>query len=435
MNLKKCFQPKYMYQNIKKSNTGDKIKVGRMKGNISIGDNIYKISDKQLSSSALDTLNKELKKVDLNCKLIVKENTPIFISLSDNNGIHIDITSSLIPVKAINSPITKERLINQLSKTNNTPFQFKNFEIELDDGLYISSISELNELRRQAISQYESKLVSSFKRNIKNVDIPSFDNKVHYDKKISLLFNTLNTNYDYQNLHEIDKIYIPFKFFVLKEYKSILKLISQKFDTYIYMPTIIRNNYNKLIKNNIEYILSDFQIKGFVISNLGNFELLNSYKTDYEFICNYTFNIFNDLTIAELNVDTITISPELNKLDLQNISTNSNIELIVYGYTPLMNLNYCLLGKTNKCFSDCTHNCTSGKKYYLKDRLGFLFRIIPDNVDTVTTIYNSKILSILPSDFNSENLRIDILDEKLFKKLSLNISSNVTFKIMLKPPI
>ena len=40
-----------------------------------------------------------------------------------------------------------------------------------------------------------------------------------------------------------------------------------------------------------------------------------------------------------------------------------------------------------------------------------LFR--SDNMQTVTSIYNSKILSILPSDFNSENLRIDILDEDI----------------------
>ena len=52
-------------------------------------------------------------------------------------------------------------------------------------------------------------------------------------------------------------------------------------------------------------------------------------------------------------------------------------------------------------------------KYYLKDRLGFLFRIIPDNIDTVTTIYNSKITSITTDEFNVSSLRIDILDESI----------------------
>jgi hypothetical protein len=41
------------------------------------------------------------------------------------------------------------------------------------------------------------------------------------------------------------------------------------------------------------------------------------------------------------------------------------------------------------------------------------FRIIPDNIDTVTIIYNSKITSIVSDEFNVSSLRIDILDESI----------------------
>ena len=180
------------------------------------------------------------------------------------------------------------------------------------------------------------------------------------------------------------------------------------------MPTIVRNNYKNLISSNISQILDCYKIKGFVLSNLGHFELLKDYKTNFEFVCNYTFNVYNDLTIRELDVDTITLSPELNKSDLQNMcSSISKTELIVYGRTPLMNSNYCLLGKTNKCYSSCNKSCISSNKYYLKDRLGFLFRIIPDNIETVTTVYNSKITSITHSDIPVDSIRIDILDENI----------------------
>lgn len=181
------------------------------------------------------------------------------------------------------------------------------------------------------------------------------------------------------------------------------------------MPTIIRNNYNKLISQNLSHILSTYQIKGFVISNIGNLELLKNYKSDYEFICNYTFNVFNNLTINELPYDVVTLSPELNKSDLQKVASTKKSELIVYGRTPLMNSNYCLLGKTNKCYNSCEHLCvsSSNKEFYLKDRLGFLFRVIPDNIDTVTTIYNSKITSIEHKDINVDSVRIDILDENI----------------------
>ena len=38
---------------------------------------------------------------------------------------------------------------------------------------------------------------------------------------------------------------------------------------------------------------------------------------------------------------------------------------------------------------------------------------MPDNIQTVTTIYNSKITSISPKNFNIDVARIDILDEKI----------------------
>ena len=394
-------------QNIKEAKPGDSIKIGRMKGSISINDKIYKISDKNLTSSALTTLNKELRKTPINCKLVVKHNTPISISLFSND-LETTIISDIIPVKAINNPITKERLIEQFSKTSNTPFKISNFEIDLDDGLFVQSISTLNELRREAISKYQEKLISSFKRNIDN--IPDYLIKSETipsnNKKISLLLNILNTDFDYSNLNGIDRIYIPLKYFISKKYTDILNVITQNFDNYIYMPTIIRSNLN------IENIIKNYNIKGFVLSNIGDFELLKNYLGKYKFICNYTFNIYNDLTIKELNVDTVTLSPELNKLDLQNISAN-NTELIVYGNTPIMNSNYCLLGKSNKCYAECKKLCNSSNKYFLKDRLGFLFRIIPDNHETVTTIYNSKITSIPHKDVNVNSVRIDILDESI----------------------
>ena len=402
-------------KNIKQANSGDKIKIGRMKGNISVGDKIYKISDKVLTTSALDSLNKELKKVSLTCNISVKKNIPISISLYDENHIKIDIVSDVIPIEAINSPITKERIASQFSKTNNTPFQFSKIEIDLDDDLYIPSISALNELRRQALSQYEQKLINSFKRDISNIPDFCYEQKSNIikNKQISLLLNMLNTNLDYNNLHGIDSIYIPLKYFVLKQYSVVLKNITEKFDTYIYMPTIIRKNYLNLIVKNLDNILNNYQIKGFVISNLGNLEFLKSYINNYQFIGNYTLNVYNDLTIDELDVDTITLSPELNNLDLQQFKTIKNTELIVYGRTPLMNSNYCLLGKANKCYASCDKKCLSSNKYYLKDRLGFNFRIIPDNIDTVTTIYNSKITSITHKDINVNSVRIDILDESI----------------------
>ena len=117
----------------------------------------------------------------------------------------------------------------------------------------------------------------------------------------------------------------------------------------------------------------------------------------------------------------------INKLCNYNILPN---ELIVYGRTPLLNMNYCLLGETDKCYPTCQMRCKNGHLYTLKDRYQMEFRIMPDNIQTVTTIFNSKITSISPKDFNVDSLRIDILDEKIetINKIISTVSENKKFE-------
>ena len=49
----------------------------------------------------------------------------------------------------------------------------------------------------------------------------------------------------------------------------------------------------------------------------------------------------------------------------------------------------------------------------MKDRLGFLFRVIPDNIETVTTIYNNRSISIQYTEINVDSVRFDVLDETI----------------------
>ena len=130
-------------------------------------------------------------------------------------------------------------------------------------------------------------------------------------------------------------------------------------------------------------------------------------------IANYNFNIFNSYSAKEVEkqgFSCITLSPELQSKELSNIKTQ-NKEIIVYGKIPIMTMSYCLLGKSNRCYKNCKHLCLDDKKYYLNDRYNFKFRVIPDNIQTLTTIYNSRNLNISGVDANC--IRFDILDETI----------------------
>ena len=242
------------------------------------------------------------------------------------------------------------------------------------------------------------------------------------NRKISLLLNVINKDIDYTLIKNVDNVYIPLKYFSNKKLEDTLHSICDNFKAYIYLPTVIKANYKNLLNNIVSNSIDKFNIKGFVISNISSCIFINNLKEKYgdkfEYIANYTLNVYNNYTdkvLQNLGVSKITLSPELNSSTINSICEHkvTSNELIVYGRTPLMTSNYCLLGGTNKCYPTCGSKCKEDVKYYLKDRLGFSFRIIPDSIQTVTTIYNSKITSINGSDFNVNSYRIDVIDESI----------------------
>lgn len=157
--------------NLSSANKGDKVTIGRMKGKISIGAKIYKLTSKNLFSTANSSFtNTENIKTYLNANITLKEGEPIVLKVStinDNDSIYNNITvtekSENSPVKAINKPLDIERIITQLKKTSNTQFEFNDINVQLDSNLFIPNISIINELRRQALANIETCAMQNLK--------------------------------------------------------------------------------------------------------------------------------------------------------------------------------------------------------------------------------------------------------------------------------
>ena len=413
-------------KNFESLEKGSTVKIGRMKGKISVGNKIYRIETAKLNKSISPTFkeDKNFRKVKLNGEIILKENTPISFKVWSDKGFYNDlkseVISNFIPQPAINKPISEEKIIEQLSKTGNTEFEFENINVILDDNLFVQ-MSILNDLRRTALEKLESLVLEKYSHNLDVSSISLQDvfensaevlNKV--DKPISLLLNIVNPIYAYDNLDNVDKLYIPLNYFINSKFEPILNTLTSKFNTYIYMPHVLKDKKEKFI--NFEHILSKFDIKGFVISHISQLERVA--KFNLELIANFNLNTYSSISIENLkknNFVTYTASVELEKDEINNLNktTNINSEVIVYGKIPVMTNGYCYLGKTNKCYKECNRKCENNSKFYLKDRMDFKFRIVPDNTSTITTIYNSKTLSVKYDDIICDSIRIDILDETL----------------------
>ena len=409
-------------KNFKTLDKGKRVTIGRMKGDIKNNSPIYRMESKALNDSITPTFSseKEFKKLPLDAEIRIVEGKPVKLNVRGltgfYEGLEVSITSEFIPEKAINAPLTEEKITSMLSKTGSTQFEFRNIKTELGEGLFIPKVSTINDMRRTALSKLEGMVLEKYSHNLSPILPELPDNiKTKTEPKLAILLNIINLNYNYLNLENIDSFYIPYRYFISEKYKELLKAISQKFNTYIYMPPVIKDNISKNnLEENIKNIILNFAIKGAVLSHISQIKIFKDFTL--ELIANYNFNIFNTYSANELKEKGLTRfipSLELNKNELKSLLDKAtiNTEAIVYGKTPLMTNNYCYLGQSNKCYKDCDRKCMLNEKYELKDRLGFKFRILPDNTCTLTTIFNSKTTSITFEDLKLDYTRIDILDE------------------------
>ena len=428
---------------VKSAAIGDLVTIGRVKGKLELGDKVFKINSSIISKEIKEFNSHEHVKIPLvaNFKALIGKPLELeVVSLDEPGntyfGLSTTISNEIQPIEAISNPISKERLIEQLNKTTDTNFEFKQINIEMDDNLYIPKISSINALRRDAINALYQKGIDNFTRIL-----PS---KLHSTKLIhqhvfpsirtySVLLNSIDISMDYSSLKNVDRVYIPLKFFIKKEFESKLLKISQFTDCYIDIPTIVRDNFRNVFYNNFDEKVNKFNIKGIVISNLSGIEFMMKYVGKLDIVSKYTLNIYNNHTIDELKkvgVNRVTISPELDTETIIDLCNNSSLptEFLVYGKLPVMHIQYCPLGKSNKCYPTCSMKCKTSNRFYLEDKLGYKFEFVPDNMQTITKIYNSKINSIDYSKFPFDSCLISITDEDNLDEIIYNVKNNIKFE-------
>lgn len=382
--------------------------VGNISGNIHVGDKVYKTSDKALMQKARESYSRGfVKKSKINLDVTINEGSPIYAKINN-----FDFVSSYIPEKSISNPISVQKLSEQLRKTGNTPFDIDLLNITLDDDIFMP-ISKINEFRRELLEAYEKHLLSLEENQItkmpfKNIETP-FKQKSH-NKKVSLCVKYLSKDLE-KIVDTVDRLYVPLKEAITKN-EIFEELNCSK---YILLPLITKAKYDILLKNNVAKLAKNCD--GFVIANIGQLDYFDNIKT--KLIANYNFNVFNDYAIELLkdyNFEAITLSPELTNSQIKAMHANVETELVVYGAQCVMTSEHCPVGAIAGGFCStqkCSMPCIKNDKYYLRDRMDLDFRVIPDNIDCQSTIYNSKITSIESKYMNIDSIRIDVIDESI----------------------
>lgn len=378
----------------------------KIEGSIQKGDAVYKTSDVNLINQIQNTYKnpKLIRRVDVYASITVKLNQPLELVLWDHDGNMVQKVGDAAPELSIKSSITEEKICNQIRKMGNTPYQCASIEVILDDGVSIS-ISKINELRRQAVELLTVQRKNRYKRTaalIEEKNIPSeLAESTPTQSKITVFCK--NSTYIEQILDlDVDRVYIDYEDILDESFSGDIfdRAHSKNTELVAVLPRISRKAEMRRLVKAVEN-LEKTQIDGYLIGNLGQVSLLKS--SNKKKFADFSLNVMNAHSIKVLEengLTGVTLSPELTLKEIRKLSNKNNIEkeIIVYGYLPLMETEYCVLGGTSGRRGNeerCTNECKGNTYYGLLDRKGKTFPVISNGKTCTSLILNSQPLFVL----------------------------------------
>ena len=298
------------------------------KGNV--GDIVSIYCKDKVSGKIVKTYDYLLnKKIDdilkINKKINIKGNLEVYI----NNKIKLEITDGKNDVvvygnmvnEAINSPISFDRIKEQLNKLGNTIYEFEELNIVGDSNIFIP-IKELNDIKNKFVNLLNEKRLYKYEYVKKeyNIVLPDFPKEKNYN----ILINNIkdydkNSNYKYIYMDE----YLYNK---IDDTRKVLRL-------------------DRVIERHKEYN------KKLLIGELGSL----IYK---DILTDFSFNVTNSYSVAFLhsnNVEQICLSYELTDTQIKNLidayhnryHKHPNLELVIYGNLEAMVSKYNINKKYN----------------------------------------------------------------------------------------
>lgn len=255
------------------------------------------------------------RKVDVNVSFDARIGLPLKILVDDGMN-RVESYSDFIIESAKKLPITKEKMIENISKVNDTAFNIKEID-GIIENIFIP-IKSINETRRKAFDLL-TKIRETSKKEIIIKERFSHDLKSNSEKKF--IFEVTNQN-------QIN---------ILEKYKSQIIIVTNDYELaktnqIIYVQNNINENSNYLRFDNKDIVISEFgglNQKAFYIAS--NLNVANSYSVEI---------------LMKLGAKGICLSSELNEIQINHLVNGfkkrydyiPNIYNYAYGRRNLMYL-------------------------------------------------------------------------------------------------
>ena len=354
-------------------NGADRVCYIKIKEKLSAGDVVYKTKDYLFYKDLEDDLEKEFRRFRLDLKVYAYPDSKLVID-AEGLGCSYLYESEEILGEAISNPTTREQVVKQLSRLNDTVFTLG--DVEFEEYNAFIPVKMLNNARREIVQGLYDAKISSKERRTRE---PEAKEKISFPTQRPYITASVTTKEQYDACVSCG----------IKE---------------VYFDNIIR-------RNQITYDEREGELL------IGGYGGIYHYRNRNPFVTDYSLNVVNSTSchqLYRLGAKRVTLSYELNKKQIGELidayyAENDGypaLEMIVYGRAPLLFTKYCPLKKMGQC------GICKTKSYEIKDEYG-TFPIISHD-DCTTTILNGKILNLLdemPSIDGVEAFRLNFTIE------------------------
>lgn len=368
----------------------------------------YRTYDQQLMKSVQLKLNDLERTTGVELKVTMKKDAPMVLYLIHESGISVVVESEMNVEKALKTPLSTERILEQLEKMGGTSFRVTHVDVERE-GDETLPIKALNQLRRDGALLLTEKLLKQEQRRFEDLTQASssveggFEDSEDFEDEGGMTLSAMvRTPDQYRAAVDlgVKRVYIYNAFDSLEatkeQWQSLIEDREQS-EIYLYLGRFVNQ---KTIDERFN-LLKDFNgLSGILAGTVG--QLKRGKAAGYKVVADFNLNVFNheaEKFMSDLGADGSTYSLELNEEQLKEMTaqhyrekSQMDIEFMGYGLIPVMVNTYCPI---NGVYSKDKAGCQLCRKnnYYLEDKTGAKFLVKGDSHCQVE-IFNGNCLNL-----------------------------------------
>ena len=352
---------------------------------------IFRNYNKRLNDEISKKIKNTDKKLEINFDFTAKLNEKLILKiyLEDENGnriLNLEEISETLTQKAQKRAISEEDIKEKLTEIGDSEFTVKNIKIDIDENIFIP-LSELKNLKRNAVEKFREKILSYFRRDLdselKENNQEYFKLEIEKDEPKDLEIRVIVSN---------------------EEQKNFLENIKDEYN--------IGEIYYRTYDIAKQSILSQHNLDNKLASNL--YELLENKNSDV--MLNWNMNIVNSYTISVLEkiekLESFIVSPEINFSKIRELGkTKLKKALLIYSKLKGMTIDIDIADNKNEVIT----NKENDKFNIIKNEYGTeIFLDKPLNIINIMEDIKKLNVDIVVLEFTTETIE-DI--KKVLKQL------------------